>query len=557
MLLATPARPRTGHLDLAATSAPAPVQTPNPGSHRRTPHRRALTVLVLLLGAVLATVGAGRAQDEPPVLVVDISGEIDLGLVPFVDRAVEDAVQADAEALIVRIDTPGGRLDAALELRSTLLGSPVPTVAFVDREAFSAGALIAIATEQIYYAPGGVMGAATPVDGGTGAPADEKVISAVRSTFRATAVERGRDPDIAAAMVDADLEVEGVVEAGKLLTLTAGEALEVGFAEGTATDLDDLLAQLELDDRPVIRAEQSFAESLVRFVTNPVLASLLITVGIYLVIGDLLSGGIGAAAGIGVSLLAVFFWGHLLAGLTGWEDIALVALGVVLLLVELLVVPGFGIFGVLGLAGVLGGAFLAMVNRDFDFVGTEQLMRAGGTIAASFVTLTVAVVLTIMALTRRQGPPGLVLRTQLGSGAPVTERTESGWLRWFGDSGGVLESDRIDPPAPPAPAPTTDPQPTLGPAPGTPGTEVGTKAEAKPETAPGHAPEADAAPTPRGRPSMVGAVGVALSDLRPAGIAEVAGERLDVVTEGDYLGVGTKVQIIRDEGYRRVVRRLR
>ncbi len=529
MLIAAPARSR---LDRRAPGPVAPGTRAPDSSHGR-PRRRALTVLVLVLGAVIATIGAGRALEDPPVLVVDISGEIDLGLVPFVDRAVEDAVQAEAEALIVRIDTPGGRLDAALELRSTLLGSPIPTIAFIDREAFSAGALIAIATEQIYYAPGGVMGAATPVDGGTGAPADEKVVSAVRSTFRATAVERGRDPDIAAAMVDADLEVEGVVEAGKLLTLTAAEALETGFAEGTATDLDDLLVQLGLDDRPVIRAEQSFAESLVRFVTNPVLASLLITVGIYLVIGDLLSGGIGAAAGIGVSLLAVFFWGHLLAGLTGWEDIALVALGVVLLLVELLVLPGFGIFGVLGLAGVLGGAFLAMVNRDFDFVGTEQLVRAGGTIAASFVTLTVAVMLTIRALTRRQGPPGLVLRTQLGSGPPVTERTESGWLRWFGDSGGVLEADRIEPP-PPAPEPDT-----------------------KPDPPPGSSPQDTADPTPRGRPSLVGAVGVTLSDLRPAGIAEVDGQRLDVVTEGDYLGVGTDIEIIRDEGYRRVVRRLR
>lgn len=538
MLLATPARSRTRRRDPAPVPRPDPVP---PGTDGRV-RRRALTVLVLVLGAVLATVGAGRAVDEPPVLVVDISGEIDLGLVPFLDRAVEDAVEADAEALIVRIDTPGGRLDAALELRSTLLGSPVPTIAFIDREAFSAGALIAIASEQIYYAPGGVMGAATPVDGGTGAPADEKVISAVRSTFRATAVERGRDPDIAAAMVDADIEVEGVIEAGKLLSLTADEALEVGFAEGTATELDDLLGQLDLGDRPVVRAEQSFAESLVRFVTNPVLASLLITVGIYLVIGDLLSGGIGAAAGIGVSLLAVFFWGHLLAGLTGWEDIALVALGVVLLLVELLVLPGFGIFGVLGLAGVLGGAFLAMVNRDFDFVGPEQLLRAGGTIAASFVTLTVAVVLTITALTRRKGPPGLVLRTQLGSGAPVTQRTESGWLRWFGDSGGVLESDRIDPPPPPARAA------------GAPG---GAPPQAPPGAPPESAPAAEEDPPARGRPSMVGSVGVALSDLRPAGIAEVDGQRIDVVTEGDYLAVGSQIEIIRDEGYRRVVRRVR
>lgn len=503
-----------------AGCAPAGAVAPGPsGSGREraaTGRRRGLTVLVLLVGAVLALAGQGSAQDEPAVHVVDIAGEIDLGLAPFLQRAIDDADADDAAALIVRINTPGGRLDAALQMRSALLDSPVPTVAFVDREAFSAGALIAIAAESIYLAPGSVMGAATPVDGGTGAPADEKVVSAVRSTFRATATERGRDPDVAAAMVDADIEVAGLSEAGKLLTLTVDEALERGYAEGTADDLDDLLAQLGLADARVVTTAPSLAERLVRFITNPVLASLLLTAGIYLVIGDLLSGGVGAAAAIGVTLLGTFFWGHLLAGLSGWEDIALVGVGVVLLLIELVVVPGFGVFGVLGLAGVLGGSFLAMINRDFDFVGSRQLVRAATTVGVSLALLSAAVVGTIVYLTRRGSPPGLVLRTQLGSGAAEPQRAVGGWLGWFGQGGGVLASDRVAEPIEPAP-----------------------DVEAGAETV---------------RPSLVGHTGTALSDLRPAGIAEVDGHRIDVVTEGDYLAAGSAIEVLRDEGYRRVVR---
>lgn len=532
-------RPASGdRRDPARGGLPAPDDHgPLPRELRR---RRVLAVMALALGALLAITGSGRAVDDAaPVHLVEITGEIDLGLVPFLDRAITAAADDGAAALVLRLDTPGGRLDAVLEMRSALLGSPVRTVAFVDREAFSAGALLAIAAEEIYFAPGGVMGAATPVDGGTGAPADEKVVSAVRSTFRATATERGRDPAVAAAMVDADLEVAGVVEAGKLLTLTADEAREVGFSDGEAADLDALLEQLGLGDRPQVRTEQSLAESLVRIITNPVLASLLITVGVYLVIGDLLSGGVGAAAGVGVALLGTFFWGHLLAGLTGWEDIALVTVGVLLLLIELLVVPGFGVFGVLGLGAVLGGTFLAMVNRDLDFVGTDQLVRAGATVGAAFLAITVGVIATVSYLTRRGGPPGLVLRTQLGASEPVTQRRGGGWLRWFGDGGSVLARETVH----------TD-------RPGDAGQDDAASDDPGP-TRTATVPDAGTARDGTVRRSLIGHAGTALSDLRPAGIAEVDGERIDVVTEGGYLSAGEAIEVVRDEGYRRVVRRRR
>ena len=143
----------------------------------------ALLFVVLHVGALLVSDISGLAQDqEGAVVIVPITGTIDLGLAPYLERVVEEAAEDGAAAILLEIDTPGGRLDAVLQMRDTLLGSSVPTIAFVDRTAFSAGALIAIASEQIYMAPGGVMGAATPISGATGETADEKTISAVRST---------------------------------------------------------------------------------------------------------------------------------------------------------------------------------------------------------------------------------------------------------------------------------------------------------------------------------------------------------------------------------------
>jgi membrane-bound serine protease (ClpP class) len=476
--------------------------------------RRGIAILLVLFGGWSLLDGVGHAQDDGAVYVVDVSGEIDLGLAPYLERIVEEATDAGAAAILLEIDTPGGRLDAVLQMRDTLLDSPVPTIAFIDRTALSAGALIALASETIYVAPGSSVGAATPVDG-TGQPTDEKVVSAVRSLFRATAEERGRDPAIAAAMVDPDIEVEGVVARRELLTLTDREALAVGFADGEARSRDDVLEQAGLADRAVVETSPSVAESFVRVLTNPVFSSLLFTIGILLIVGELLIGSFTIAAGIGAGLLAVFFYGHLLAGLTGWEDAILVLLGIGLLLVEVFVIPGFGIAGVLGSAAVLTGGFLAMTGRDWDFVSGGQIATTAGTLLITFVLLSIAMVVTLSAMARRgrgAGPVSAAAATG-GSGRP------RGWLRWFGD-GDVLasENDGSDDDA------------------GGEGDGDGAKA-----------------PSP-GSPAQKGAIGEALTDLRPAGVARFDGQRIDVVTEGDYIAAGQQVEVIRAERYRHVVR---
>lgn len=495
------------------------------------PHRL-VAVWAIAVGLTLALVGGSAAQDHDTVHVVPIDGEIDLGLAPFLARAVTEAEDAGAAALLLEIDTPGGRLDAVLQMRDVILETSLHTIAYVDPTAFSAGALVAIAAEEIHFAPAGVMGAATPVVGGAGQTADPKVIAAVRSTFRATAEVRGRDPIVAEAMVEPDVEIDGLVDGDSLLSLSAAQARSVGYLDGVSETRQQVLEQVGLGNARVVEADVSLAERAVRLITNPVLASVLLTLGVLLVVGELLLGAFGLASAAGITLLGTFFYGHLLAGLAGWEDVVLVGVGVALILVELVVVPGFGVPGVLGLASVLGGAYLAMIGRDLDLVSTSQLLGTAATVGIAFVGITIGLLVLLTLLSRRRNGS---TSSRLATAEPARGGTGArrGWLRWFGD-GDVLEREP-DPSTVGAPGVTDSGGPAAWPS-----THV--------TTSPSDAAAAAA---------HQGAVGVALTDLRPAGVASFDGHRVDVVTEGDYLGAGEPVEILHAERYRRVVRRAR
>jgi membrane-bound serine protease (ClpP class) len=421
-------------------------------------HGRPRRVWLLLLFAALWLLSLSPPALAQPangtaggaVYVVPITGTIDLGLAPYLSRVLDQAETDGAAAVLLEIDTPGGRLDAVLQMRDALLRSPVRTIAFVDRTAFSAGALIAIAAQEIYMAPGAVMGAATPVVGDSGETASEKIVSAVRTTFKATAEARGRDPQVAEAMVDPNVAIDGLVARGELLTLTTGEASRWGYADGVASDRGELLAMAGLDGSPVINTAPSLAERAVRFITDPVVSSLLIVLGILLLIGDLFVEGFGIAGAAGLALLALFFWGHYLAGLAGWEDIALVVLGLVLIAVEIIVVPGFGIPGVLGLAALLGGLFLAMLGRDIRT--PEGIEQAATTVAVSFVAIVIGIIAVLFLLPRSRRVSRLVLQSTVAGDAATSARTSARWLRWFGAPSRLPRSTSI-------PAHDLDPSP--------------------------------------------------------------------------------------------------
>jgi membrane-bound serine protease (ClpP class) len=474
---------------------------------------RIWALLIIAVGSLASHPTAGQSEPgagSEAVYVVPITGTIDLGLAPYLSRVLAQAEAEDAAAVLLQIDTPGGRLDAVLQMRDALLGSGVPTIAFIDRTAFSAGALIAIASEEIYMTPGAVLGAATPVDGATGEAATEKIVSAVRTTFKATAEARGRDPLVAEAMVDPDVVIDGLVTRGELLTLTTTEATDWGYNDGVAANRAEVLAAAGLANAPIIETEPSLAERFVRFITDPVVSSLLITAGVLVLIADLFVEGFGIGGVAGLGLLALFFWGHFLAGLTGWEDLVLIVLGLVLIAVEIIVVPGFGVPGILGLAALLGGLFLAMLGREIQT--PEGIWQAGLTILASFIGIVIGIIAIIAFLSSGRRLGRLVLHSAVGGTEVTPARPTAGWLGWFGSSSNLPRGSQH------------------GMLSRTSGDQPGQLVSAK-------------------------SSGVALSDLRPSGIASIDGERVDVVTEGEHIPEGEPIEVVSNEGYRRVVRR--
>ena len=425
------------------------------------------------------------AQPENPVVfVAPIEGMIDLGLAPFVQRVLDEAAASGAAAVILEINTFGGRVDAAVLIRDALLNSKVRTVAFINKRAISAGALISLAAERIATADGGTIGAATPVQMGQGGAPEavsEKTVSYVRKEFRATAEARKRPPLIAEAMVDADVEIKGLVEKGKLLTLTTDEALKHKIADFRANSIESVLKQLDLGGAEVRRLTPNWAEQFVRFLTNPIVSSLLMTVGMLGIIIEIRTPGFGIPGGLGIASLALFFWGHWLVQLAGWEELLLFASGLVLLVLEIFMIPGFGIAGVLGIAALLAGLSLSLIGGGATW---EFILLAMGRVVFSLLFALAMSLLLLRYLPRLPVGRRLILDTGLNVGAGYASAPEED-LSWLGKSGTTL--------------------------------------------------------TP----------------LRPAGIADLEGRRVDVVSDGEFVESGAPVTVSRVDGNRIVVRRQR
>ena len=423
------------------------------------------------------------ARQNPVVYVAPIEGTIDLGLAPFVERVLGEATDAGAAAVILEINTFGGRVDAAVLIRDALLNAEIQTVAFVNKRAISAGALISLAAEKIVMADGGTIGAATPVQmgepGGPAQPVEEKTVSYVRKEFSATAEARERPTLIAEAMVDADVEIEGVIEKGKLLTLTTVEAMVHKVADFRAQSIEGVLDRLDLAGAEIRRASPNWAEGLVRFLTGPVLSSLLITIGMLGIIMEIRTPGFGVPGALGIASLALFFWGHWLVQLAGLEELLLLGAGLVLLILEVFVIPGFGIAGALGIVAVLASLSLSLIGEGATW---EFAFRAAGRVVFALLIALIATLVSLRFLPRLPFGRSLILETALRSGQEYSS-APSGDRSWLGKSG------------------------------------------------------------------------TATSPLRPAGIAEIEGERLDVVSDGELIEPGVPIVVTRVDGNRIVVRR--
>ena len=348
--------------------------------------RLALCVLVTAtatatIAITAASARADGARELPaipksgPVTIVNLDKEVDLGLAPFLDRVASAGKSGDL--LVIDINTLGGRLDAAIRIRDALLHTAALTVCWVNPRAISAGALIALACDVIAVAPAATIGAATPVHVGPSgemSPVDAKVVSFMRSEMRATALAKGRRGDLAEAMVDADAAVPGL-EPHKLVTLDGHQALALGVAELQAADEAQLFRALDRAPPATIsRPQISWAEELARLLSDPVVSSVLMTLGMLGILIELWSPGHGAALFAGLCCLGLFFFGHHIAMLAGWEAIVMFAIGVALVAFEVLV-PGHVLPGVIGALLIVGALVLAFLALDAVPIGVAW--RAG------------------------------------------------------------------------------------------------------------------------------------------------------------------------------------
>jgi membrane-bound serine protease (ClpP class) len=368
--------------------------------------RRLWGLCLTVLGALPLPAAAQRAL----VYRVPVTGVVELGLAPFIRRSLRDAEKAGARAVVLDVNTLGGRVDAALAIVDDVGQSPVPVYAFVHPRAISAGALIAVSTDSVFMTPDALMGASTVVEG-EGQAASEKAQSAMRAQYRALAERRGLDPRVGEAMVDERIEIPGIDGPDRLLTLTTDEAVRVGYAIEVA-HFDAMLDALGLSGAEIVTPEPNWAESLVRFLTHPIVASMLLPIGMLGLIMEIKTPGFGFAGGIGFLALALFFGSHIIIGLAGWEDVLLLVLGVALLLLEIFVIPGFGIAGVLGLVAIGVAIFLALLG---DLRTWHDVMRATGTFVSSLLIFAAALYLVIRQLPRGERRLGILLKAATGA----------------------------------------------------------------------------------------------------------------------------------------------
>jgi membrane-bound serine protease (ClpP class) len=463
-------------------------------------------------------------------LLLELRGPIDRFQAVYVLRAVERAEREGMSQLIVEIDTFGGRVDSALRIASALGSSTVPTVAWVASRpdgtsvSWSAGALIALATTEIYMSPGTSIGAAAPVvqaPGGEATAADEKTVSAIRGQIAALAERNGHSTVIARAMVDPSVEaylvevdgeqrivdgaglerlrsaeeendfvlrvIQTIVEKGELLTLTAGEMEALGISAGMPANLQELAGMLGIDLTTVERVTPAPADQVVAVLTGGGFTSLLILVGMIALFLEVSSPGFGLPGTVAIAAFAALFTSNMLLGQVGSVEIILFVVGLVLLVFEIFVIPGFGVAGISGVIAIVASLVLSLqefvipeYSWQWDLVG-RNLLVVFGSIALAMVGL--AMMATV--LPRRSFFSRLALMT--------TQEASAGY-------------------------------------------------SVQPETM---------------SVALTGRKGTVRSDLRPTGsVIMEDGEVITAESEGDYVQRGTSVAVVRVDGNRIVVRRI-
>jgi len=334
------------------------------------------------------------SSEEPKSLIyiVPINDVIDLGIPSLVTRAVSEAEQKNADLIIFDIDTFGGRVDAATQIKDAISSSSIPTIAFINRRAISAGSLISLSCNKIYMTEGATIGATSVVDM-SGNKQSEKSQSYMREEMAATAERVGKNPNIARGMVDEELSFEFLVvngdtlqvddiegrKEGKLITLTTDLAIKYGIADGISESIEEILLLESIENYEVIRIQENWSENLVRLLTNPTVSSLLMTFGTIGIIAELYSAGWGIGGTIGAICLVLALGAGYISKLATSSDLLIVVAGLLLLLIEAFFVAGFGIIGLLGIAILFYGFYLLLIpDIPLDYDTQQQAIDGFG-----------------------------------------------------------------------------------------------------------------------------------------------------------------------------------
>ncbi|GEO23397.1 NfeD family protein [Cyclobacterium qasimii] len=356
-----------------------------------------LYILLYLIGAPIAQAQSEASEDSlQTVYVFEMKDDIDPRMNRKVRMAMDDAVEKKAALIIVHMDTYGGAVNDADDIRTLFLESEIPIVSFIDKDAASAGALISIACDSIYMAKGGSIGAATVVMGGSGEAAPDKYQSYMRSMMRSTAEARGRDPKIAEAMVDENIEVEGVSKEGEVITFSVSEALENGFCEAEVSSIEQIVERFGFDNYEIYNYSPSATEDIISLFLNPAVSGFLILIifaGIYF---EIQTPGIGFPLAASAIAIILYFIPYYLTGLASNWELVVFIVGIVLLALEIFVVPGFGVFGILGIICILSGLTMGMLpNEQFDFT----FVSSGKLFAALLTVILAATIATVLIFT--------------------------------------------------------------------------------------------------------------------------------------------------------------
>jgi membrane-bound serine protease (ClpP class) len=426
--------------------------------------------------AKASAVESGTSAAGGYVYVIPVQMTVQEGLYSFLDRALSEAEDAGAALAVLNIDTPGGRLDTAETIAKRIRESQVPTLAYVSGKAASAGAYLALNAGGIVMSPGSTIGAAMIVDQSGNAVDNPKIVGHWRSEMIAAAELNGRNPDIAVAMIDPDVELElkeinRSKTKGQILSLSAQEALALGYADHIAKTVDEAIAWKGLSGLTVVELNPTFAERAAQWLTNPVIATVLLILGIAGIAIEFFVPGFGVPGIIGLLAFGLYFFGSYIAGFAGMESIIFFLAGVILLVIEMFV-PSFGILGILGIIGIIIG----IANAAYD---TGDAMKSLG--IAALVALVIIIVVAYVF--RKRGIWNkFILKEQLTK--------EQGFI--------PNES----------------------------------------------------------REMWIGKVGTTLTQLRPAGVALIDGERVDVVSMGEFIDKDVKVRVTHADGTRIVVQEI-